>query len=41
MLKGCHFPSEVILETVRYFLAYKFSYREIEETQRERGARND
>nr|AKN36494.1 Mobile element protein [Vibrio tasmaniensis] len=29
MFKGCHFPSEVILETVRYYLAYKLSYREI------------
>ncbi|MEZ9724471.1 IS6 family transposase, partial [Vibrio splendidus] len=30
-------PSEVILETVRYYLAYKLSYREIEEIQLERG----
>ncbi len=37
MFKGCHFPSEVILETVRYYLAYKLSYREIEEIQLERG----
>ncbi|MEZ8881650.1 IS6 family transposase [Vibrio lentus] len=37
MFKGCHFPSEVILETVRYYLAYKLSYREIEEIQSERG----
>lgn len=35
MFKGCHFPSEVILETVRYYLAYKLSYREIEEIQRD------
>ncbi|NOI26783.1 IS6 family transposase, partial [Vibrio mediterranei] len=33
MFKGCHFPSGVILETVRYYLAYKLSYREIEEIQ--------
>ncbi|WP_234498040.1 hypothetical protein [Vibrio maritimus] len=37
MFKGCHFPSEVILETIRYYLAYKLSYREIEEIQKERG----
>ncbi|WP_256896580.1 IS6 family transposase [Vibrio alginolyticus] len=37
MFKGCHFPSEVILETIRYYLAYKLSYREIEEIQFERG----
>lgn len=37
MFKGCHFPSEVILETIRYYLAYKLSYREIEEIQLERG----
>ncbi len=41
MFKGCHFPSEVILETVRYYLAYKLSYREIEEFQRERGVNVD
>ena len=41
MFKGCHFPSEVILETVRYYLAYKLSYREIEEIQRERGVSVD
>ncbi|CAH1528847.1 hypothetical protein THF1D04_220056 [Vibrio owensii] len=37
MFKGCHFPSEVILETIRYYLAYKLCYREIEEIQLERG----
>ena len=37
MFKGCHFPSEVILETVRYYIAYKLSYRDIEEIQLERG----
>ena len=41
MFKGCHFPSEVILETIRYYLAYKLSYREIEEIQRERGVNVD
>lgn len=41
MFKGCHFPSEIILETVRYYLAYKLSYSEIEEIQRERGVKVD
>ena len=41
MFKGCHFPSEVILETIRYYLAYKLSYREIEEIQLERGVTVD
>ena len=41
MFKGCHFPSEVILETIRYYLAYKLSYREIEEIQSERGVNVD
>ncbi|MCG9790840.1 IS6 family transposase, partial [Vibrio mediterranei] len=41
MFKGCHFPAEVILETVRYYLAYKLSYREIEEIQLERGVSVD
>jgi transposase-like protein len=37
MFKGSHFPSKVILETVRYYIAYKLSYHKIEEIQRERG----
>ena len=41
MCKGCHFTSGVILETVRYYLAYKLSYREIEEIQRECGVSVD
>jgi putative transposase len=41
MFKGSHFPSEVILETIRYYLAYKLSYREIEEIQKERGVNVD
>ena len=41
MFKGSHFPSEVILETIRCYLAYKLSYREIEEIQRERGVTVD
>ena len=41
MFKCCNFPSDVILETVRYYLAYKLSYREIEEIQLERGVKVD
>ncbi|ENB4326694.1 IS6 family transposase [Vibrio vulnificus] len=41
MFKGSHFPSEIILETIRYYLAYKLSYREIEEIQREHGVTVD
>ena len=37
MFTGCHCPPEVIHETVRYYLAYILSYRDIEEIQRERG----
>ena len=39
--KGYQFPKEVILETVRYYLAYKLSYRDIEEINAERGIRVD
>lgn len=34
---GRHFPSEIILLSVRYYLSYKLSYREIEEILAERG----
>ncbi|OOQ68204.1 IS6 family transposase [Vibrio parahaemolyticus] len=37
MFQGCHFPSDVILQTLRYYFAYKLCYRDIEEIQRERG----
>ena len=41
IFKGCHFLSEIILETIRYYHAYKLSYREIEEIQLERGVKVD
>ena len=41
MFKDCHLPSEVVLETVHYYLAHKLSYREIEEIQLERGVKID
>ncbi|MFC1503562.1 IS6 family transposase [Pseudomonadota bacterium] len=34
---GRHFPSEIILQSVRYYLSYKLRYREIEEILAERG----
>jgi len=36
-----HFPSEIILQSVRYYLFYKLSYREIEEVLAERGINVD
>jgi putative transposase len=35
--KGCHFPKDVILMGVRWYLRYKLSYRDIEELMAERG----
>ncbi|HIF9334005.1 TPA: IS6 family transposase [Photobacterium damselae] len=34
---GYHFPSDIILQAVRYYVAYKLSYRNIEEIYAERG----
>lgn len=34
---GRHFPSDIILQAVRYYVSYKLSYREIEEIFAERG----
>ncbi len=34
---GYHFPSDIILQAVRYYVAYKLSYRDIEEVYAERG----
>lgn len=33
---GRHFPSNIILQVVRYYVSYKLSYREIEEIFAER-----
>jgi len=38
---GCHFPQELIMQALRYYLAYKLSYREIEEIFAERNIRFD
>ncbi|OEE54286.1 hypothetical protein A146_14435 [Vibrio splendidus FF-500] len=34
---GRHFPSEIRLQSVRYYVSYKLSYREIKEVLAEHG----
>jgi putative transposase len=36
--KGAHFPKEVILMGVRWYLAYPLSMRHVEERMEERGS---
>ena len=36
-LSGRHFPKDVILTIIRWYLHYKLSYRDIEELIAERG----
>lgn len=38
---GRHFPAEIILQSVRYYVSYKLGYREIEEVLVERGINVD
>ncbi|TFZ44444.1 IS6 family transposase, partial [Photobacterium damselae subsp. piscicida] len=38
---GYHFPSDIILQAVRYYVAYKLSFRDIEEIFAERGIQVD
>ena len=38
---GRHYPSDIIMQALRYYLAYKLSYREIEEMFAERNIRFD
>ena len=35
--KGCHFPKDVILMAIRWYIAYPLSYRHVEELMEERG----
>jgi putative transposase len=35
--KGAHFPQEIILMGVRWYVAYPLSYRHVEELMAERG----
>jgi putative transposase len=39
--KGAHFPKEVILTGVRWYLAYPLSTRHVEELMEERGVELD
>jgi putative transposase len=39
--KGAHFPQEIILMGVRWYVAYPLSYRHVEELMEERGVRLD
>ena len=39
--KGCHFPNEVILMAIRWYIAYPLSYRHVEELMEERGLKLD
>jgi transposase-like protein len=39
--KGAHFPKEIILMAVRWYLAYPLSYRHVEELLKERGLATD
>ncbi|MGR3969684.1 IS6 family transposase [Shewanella sp. 1180_01] len=40
-LSGRHYPSDIIMQALRYYLAYKLSYREIEEMFAERNIHFD
>ena len=35
--KGAHFPSDIMLMGVRWYLAYPLGYRHVEELMEERG----
>ena len=35
--KGAHFPQDIILMSVRWYVAYPLSYRHVEELMEERG----
>jgi putative transposase len=39
--KGAHFPQEIILTAVRWYIAYPLSTRHVEELMRERGVHVD
>ena len=38
--KGAHFPQEIILMGVRWYVAYPLSYRHVEELWRNAGCRS-
>ena len=39
--KGAHFPQEIVLTGVRWYVAYPLSYRHVEELMEERGVSVD
>ena len=39
--KGKHTPQEIILQSIRWYIAYPLSYRQIEEMMAERGIKID
>jgi transposase-like protein len=39
--KGAHFPKDMILVCVRWYMAYPLSYRHVEELMQERGVSVD
>jgi len=39
--KGAHFPKDIILVCVRWYVAYPLSYRQVEELMQERGVSVD
>ena len=39
--KGAHFPQDIILKCVRWYVAYPLSYRHVEELMEERGVSVD
>jgi len=39
--KGAHFPQDIILTCVRWYVAYPLSYRHVEELMEERGVSVD
>ena len=39
--KGAHFPQDIILTSVRWYVAYPLSYRHVEELMEERGVSVD
>jgi len=41
IFKGCHYPKDVIMMAVRWYLAYPLSYRNVEELLEERGVHLD
>jgi putative transposase len=39
--KGCHFPKDIVLMGIRWYVSYPLSYRHVEELMEERGVKLD